>query len=122
MKKLVLLAVTSALLIAPAGAKSKQSVRSLTGCLSKGDSADEFLLTGKNGRTWEMHSNSAVDLASHVGHEVKITGAVSHAKLHNMKEDAKDTASDAGGKHKKAEHGHLEPTKIDMVSNTCTTN
>ena len=120
MNKLFWLLVTSALLIAPAGAKSKQSVRSITGCLSKGDTADEFLLTGKNHSTWEMHSNSAVDLASHVGHEVKITGAVSHPKMHNMKEDAKDTASDAGVKEKRSEHGHLEPTKVDMVSDTCT--
>ena len=120
MNKLILCLAVSALLIAPAAAKSKHSVRSITGCLSKGDSADEFLLTAKNGSTWEMHSNGAVDLASHLGHEVKITGAVSHAKLHNLKEDAKDTAKDAGVKKKNGEHGHLEPTKIDMVSNTCT--
>ena len=120
MNKLFVCLALSALLIAPAAAKSKRSVRSMTGCLSKGDSATEFLLTAKNGSTWEMHSNSAVDLASHVGHEVKITGAVSHAKLHNLKEDAKDTAKDTGVKKKNTEHGHLEPTKIDMVSDTCT--
>jgi hypothetical protein len=31
--------------------KSKAEVRSITGCLSKGDSADEFLLTASDGST-----------------------------------------------------------------------
>ena len=47
--------------------KSKAEVRTITGCLSKGDSADEFLLTAKDGSTWEVRS-STVKLADHVGH------------------------------------------------------
>src|ERR1700758_5458829 len=34
--------------------------------------------------------------APHVGHQVKITGAVTNAKIHNLKEDAKDAAKDTG--------------------------
>jgi hypothetical protein len=49
--------------------KSKSDVRTITGCLTKGDSTDEFLLTGNDGSTWEVRgSKSGVDLASHVGH------------------------------------------------------
>jgi hypothetical protein len=34
-------------------AKEKADARDVTGCLSKGDSAKEFLLTGNDGSTWE---------------------------------------------------------------------
>src|ERR1700746_2211997 len=70
-------------------AKEKADVRDITGCLSKGDSANEFLLTRNDGGTWEVRS-SKVALAEHVGHMVTATGVVSHAAMHNMKEDAKE--------------------------------
>lgn len=101
------------------GSKSKDDVRSITGCLSKGDSADEFQLTADDGSTWEMHNSSAVDLTPHVGHEVKVTGAVTNAKMHNLKEDAKDAAKDTGIKKSATEHGHLKPTDVQMVGDTC---
>ena len=99
--------------------KPKSAVRTITGCLSKGDSADEFLLTGKGGSTWEVRSDK-VALAEHVGHTVKATGVVSHAKMHNMKEDAKDAAVDSGMKKNDAEHGHLTISHLSMVSDSCT--
>ena len=101
-------------------AKSKSDVRTVTGCLTKGDSADEFVLTGTDGSTWEVRgSKSGVDLASHVGHTVSATGVVSHAMAHNMKEDAKDTAHDTGMKKTDREHGHLTITDVKMVGDTC---
>ena len=66
-------------------------MRDVTGCLSKGDSAHEFLLTGNDGSTWEVRS-SRVPLAGHVGPTVTATGVVSNAKIDNMKEDAKEAA------------------------------
>ena len=99
--------------------KSKGDVRSITGCLSKGDSANEYLLTGTDGSTWEIHGNNAVDLASHVGHTIEAKGAVSNAKMHNMKEDAKDAAQDSGMKKSNTEHGHLKVTDVRMVSESC---
>jgi hypothetical protein len=72
-------------------AKDKADVRDITGCLSKGDSAKEFLLTGNDGSTWEVRS-SKVALSEHVGHTVTATGVVSNSTMHNMKEDAKDAA------------------------------
>jgi hypothetical protein len=94
-------------------------VRSITGCLSKGNSANEYLLTGTDGSTWEIHGNNAVDLASHVGHTIEAKGAVSNAKMHNMKEDAKDAAQDSGMKKSNTEHGHLKVTDVRMVSESC---
>jgi hypothetical protein len=99
-------------------AKEKADVRDVTGCLSKGDSAKEFLLTGTDGSTWEVKS-SRVHLAEHVGHTVTATGVVSNAKMHNLKEDAKETAKDSGMKKSDAEHGHMTITDVKMVSESC---
>src|SRR6478609_6079634 len=99
-------------------AKEKADTRDVTGCLSKGDSAKEFLLTGTDGSTWEVRS-SKVALAEHVGHTVTATGVVSNAKMHNMKEDAKDAAKDSGMTKSDNEHGHLKVTDVKMVSESC---
>ena len=88
--------------------------------MSKGDSADEFLLAGNDGSTWEVRrSKSGVDLASHVGHTISATGVVSNAMAHNVKEDAKDAAKDTGMKKNSTEHGHLKITDVRMLSDSC---
>jgi hypothetical protein len=99
--------------------KGKAETRTITGCLQKGDSSDEFNLIANNGSTWEVKS-SQVTLADHVGHTVTVTGAVEHSTAHNLKEDAKDAAHDAGMKKENREHGHLTATDLQMVSGTCT--
>jgi hypothetical protein len=99
--------------------KSKSEVRTITGCLTKGDSAKEFLLTGNDGSTWEVRDNGSANLASHVGHTISAKGVVAHSKMHNMKEDAKDTAKDSGMKKDNSEHGHLKVTDVTMVSDSC---
>ena len=99
-------------------AKDKGEVRDVTGCLSKGESAKEFLLTGTDGSTWEI-KNSGVDLADHVGHTITATGVVSNAKMHNMKEDTQEAVKDSGMTDKNKEHGHLKVTDIKMVSDSC---
>ena len=98
--------------------KGKSDTRSITGCLTQGDSAKEFKLTGDDGSTWELKSSS-VSLSDHVGHMVQVTGVVSNNTMHNMKEDAKDTAHDAGMKKDNSEHGHLTVTNLSMVSDSC---
>jgi hypothetical protein len=98
--------------------KSKGEVRSITGCLSH-KSGDEYLLTGTDGSTWEIHNNNEINLAKHVGHSVEVKGVVSHAKMHNMKEDEKNMAHDAGAKNNTAEHGHLKVTDVRMVADSC---
>ena len=98
--------------------KSKSDTRTITGCLTQGDNASEFLLTGRDGSTWEVRSSS-VSLADHVGHEIQATGVVKNAAAHNMKEDAKDAASDAHMKKDNSEHGHMTVTEVQMVSHSC---
>lgn len=99
---------------------SKGEVRNITGCLTKSGGGDEYLLTGTDGSTWEIHDkNSSTDLAAHANQTVEIRGVVSHAKSHNMKEDAKDMAHDTGATKGHAEHGHLTVTEVHKVSSTC---
>ena len=99
-------------------AKDKADVRDITGCLANGDNAKEFLLTGTDGSTWEVRSTK-VNLASHVGQKVSVTGVVSNATAHNMKEDAKDAAHDMGMNKTNDEHGHLTVTSVKTVSESC---
>jgi hypothetical protein len=99
-------------------AKSKGEVRDVTGCVSKGDDAKEFLLTGSDGSTWEVRSDS-VALANHVGHTVTATGVVSNVKMHNMKEDAQEAVKDSGVTKTNKEHGHMKITDVKMVSDSC---
>lgn len=89
------------------------NLRTLTGCLSKGDEAGEYKLVTPEGNTWEIKTKT-VKLAGHVGHTVTISGRVQHPDMHAAKEKAKETVdSDA------KEHGHLDATDIAMVSDSC---
>ena len=94
------------------------NVRTLTGCLQKGEDSNEYNLVGQDGSTWEVKSD-AVDLASHVGHTVTITGAVAHPTMHGMKEDTKKEAQEHGMDKSATEHGHLTVTNLSMVSSSC---
>src|SRR5437660_5981749 len=116
--QLLLFVILASLTTPFALGKAKGEVRDITGCLSKGDSADEFLLTSNDGSTWEVRS-SRVALADHVGHTVETTGVVSNARAHNLKEDAKQAAHDTGVKKTTSEHGHLKVTDVKMVSESC---
>src|ERR1700730_4518606 len=80
-----------------------KKTRTLTGCLQKGDDANEYKLTTAKGGTWEIKSDS-LNLGDHVGHKVAVTGVVSHAKMHGMKEDAKSEAKDHGVGKDSTEH------------------
>jgi hypothetical protein len=95
------------------GQDKSDDVRSITGCLSKGDSAREFKITGEDGSTWEVTS-ATVRLSPHLGHTVTVSGKVWHPDMHGAKEKAKETV-DADAK----EHGHLKATKVEMVSESC---
>jgi len=105
----------SPLLMAQDTTKQDKSaeVRNITGCLSKGDSANEFKVTASDGSTWDVKSKT-VKLSPHVGHTVTVTGEVSNAAAHGAKEKAKSTM-DADAK----EHGTLNVTKVEMVSESC---
>ena len=98
---------------------SKSAVRTISGCLTKSGSGNEYLLTANDGSTWEIHENSAVDLASHINQTVEAKGVVSNKTAHNMKEDPKQMGHVTGMKNNTAEHGHLKVTDLHKVSDSC---
>jgi hypothetical protein len=87
--------------------------RSVTGCLTTGDSADKFKLTQEDGSTWEIQSKD-VKLSPHGGHTVTVTGKVWHPDMHGAKEKTKEALSPDA-----KEHGHLSATNVTMVSESC---
>jgi hypothetical protein len=95
-----------------------KKTRVLTGCLQKGDDANEYKLTTAKGGTWEIKSDS-LKLGDHVGHTVTITGVVSNATLHGAKEDAKAEAKEHGVDKGSTEHGHMTVTNLTMDSDSC---
>jgi hypothetical protein len=95
-----------------------KKTRTLTGCLQKGDDANEYKLTTAKGGTWEIKSDT-VKLGDHVSHTVTITGVVSNATLHGVKEDAKAEAKEHGVDKDSTEHGHMAVTHLKMVSDSC---
>jgi len=95
-----------------------KKTRTLTGCLQKGEDANEFNLSVKDGGTWEIKSDS-LKLGEHVGHTVKITGVVANATTHGMKEDVKEEMKEHGMDKHTAERGHMTVTDLTMVSDTC---
>ncbi len=95
-----------------------KKTRTLSGCLQKGDDANEYRLTTAKGGTWEIKSDS-IKLGDHVGHTVTITGVVSNAEMHGMKEDAKAESKEHGVDKDSTEHGHMAVTNLKMVSDSC---
>jgi len=95
-----------------------KKTRTLSGCLQKGDDAKEYRLVTAKGATWEIRSDS-LDLGEHVGHTVRVTGVVSNAKMHGMKEDAKEEAKEHGVDKDATEHGHMTVTNLSMVNEKC---
>jgi hypothetical protein len=102
---------------APATAKPIHSQITVTGCLQKGDSADEFAIAGENGKTWELRSHT-VKLGEHVGHTVTITG-VRHqeTKAEEAKEEKTEAKESKEAEAKEA--GDLRVTSLKMVSDSC---
>src|SRR5262249_20804247 len=81
----------------------------VTGCLQKGDEADEFSLTGDDGKLYDLRSSS-VKLAEHVGHKVTVSGKFK-AEAYEKGEEAKE-----GGKK---EAGDIQVATLKMVSSSC---
>jgi len=115
---LFMFAGTTVLATARSKKTTHKKTRTLSGCLQTGDSANEYKLTTKKGGTWEIKSDT-VKLGEHVGHTVTITGVVSNATVHGMKEDVRAEAKEHGIDKDSAEHGHMTVTNLTMVSDSC---
>ena len=94
--------------------KSASQTKTVTGCLQKGDQADQFSITGEDGKSWDLRS-STVKLADHVGHQVTVTGSPTReAKAEEKKEGQVENAA------RKEALGELRVTDLKMVSPSCT--
>jgi hypothetical protein len=90
----------------------------VTGCLQKGDEKDEFVITDKAGKKYELTSKS-VALAEHVGHTVTVKGTTvaeekgeKEAKEEKGEKEEKEEAKEYAG-------GHVLVTSLAMVSPKC---
>jgi hypothetical protein len=93
--------------------KSMGHTKSVTGCLQKGDEPGEFSITGEDGKTWGVRSNT-VKLDQHVGHQVTLTGSPHREEKAETKKEGQ--MEKAAGKE---EYGDLRVTDLKMVSTTC---
>lgn len=93
--------------------EEKGASKTVTGCLQKGDEADEFSLTGDDGKLYDLRSSS-VKLADHVGHKVTVTGSFKPEGDEKDEDEAKE--SKEGGKK---EAGDINVSKLKMVSESC---
>ncbi len=125
MKLRIATAVMALLIFAMAAPIAKSddndsTAKTVTGCLQRGEAANEYTLLAKDGSTWEISSDK-VDLAPHVGHTVTISASPSrvHEKAHEMKEGAKEEMHEHDMKKSNAEHGHLKVDTLTMVSESC---
>src|SRR5579864_8980198 len=108
-KLFVTMIAATALLVLPSigSAKNKSAeVRTLTGCLSAGESGHDYVLKTEDGATWELHSTS-VPLSGHAGHTVTVTGHVRNHMMHGAKEKTKDEMKEHDMDKDAKEHGHL---------------
>jgi hypothetical protein len=92
----------------------------VTGCLQKADEGDEFVITDKSGKKYELISKS-VALAEHVGHTVTVKGtevAAEAAEKNEAKEEKNEKAENEKAEKEEA-HEHVQVTSLAMVSTKC---
>jgi hypothetical protein len=84
---------------------SKSKTITISGCLQKGDEANEFAITAEDGKKYELTSKQ-VALKDHVGHKVTVTGTL-------KKEDEDE------GESKEGWAGQVRVTSMKMISDSC---
>lgn len=92
--------------------QTTDKTKTVTGCLAKGDSPNEFYLTGDDGKKYELRSDK-VSLGDHVGHKITVTGNT----VKESAEEEKGEAKHAEGAENVA--ADLQVTNVKMVSTSC---
>jgi len=93
----------------------------VTGSLQKGDEENEFAITDKAGKKYEITSES-VALADHAGHTVTVKGttvAEDKGEKEAAEEKGEKGAKAEADEAKEYEGGHLQVTSLTMVSPKC---
>ncbi len=85
----------------------------VTGCLQKGDEANEYSITD-NGKTYGLRSTK-VDLSKHVGHKVSVTGTM---RAESEESERSETSEKNEAKEGK-EAGDIRVSNLKMISESC---
>jgi len=94
--------------------KERRKGVSLTGCLVKGDEPREVWLAQKDGTIYGLES-SKIELNTHLGHKVIVTGYI---LPEGKEEDIED--SQKQNKASKRESADFRVFTLKMISKTCT--
>jgi hypothetical protein len=100
--------------------QGKPKLITVTGCLQKGMSETEFILTTKRGKKYEVVSTSLA-LAGHVGHTVTVKGSFAKEQKEMAEAKATEHREQKSGEAKANEGkaGHIAATSLKMVRATC---
>lgn len=90
--------------------KAEGQKATVTGRMQKGDEANEFAISGEDGKTYQLR-NSAIDLSKHVGHKVTITGT--------FNAERKEGKSAEYNQQEATEAGTIRVATLKMVSDKC---
>lgn len=94
-------------------AAAQPMTMTVTGCLQKGTQPGEVTITGADGKSYDLRSDT-LKLAPHIGHQVTVTGTASpETKVEEKKEGQVEKASS------KEAIGNLSVTDVKMISETC---
>jgi hypothetical protein len=107
------------LLLLPGAAQTKKNhktsgTKTITGCLQKGDEANEFSITDADGKTYGLRSSS-VKLGDHVGHKVTVSGRVRPESEENEASEQREKNE----QNEKKEVADIRVTSLKMVSTSC---
>ena len=117
MFSLALVSLVLAFCVSTAGfaqTKTASEKKTVMGCLQKGDEADEFSITGEDGKRYDL-SSSAVDLSKHLGHKVTVAGTFKAESYEKEKGEKAENEKKEGG----SEAGDIRVTSLRMVSDKC---
>jgi len=110
----VVIAITLAATTQAKKSQGTKGTKSVTGCLQKGDKADEFSITDTDGKTYGLRS-STVKLGDHLGHKVTVTGTLRPEREENEANEAKERNE----QNEKKEAGDIRVTSLKMISSSC---
>lgn len=91
--------------------KMHHKTTSVTGCLQKGDEANEYSIKSSNGKMYGLTSTK-VQLSEHVGHKVKVRGYITPESAEGN-EANENAAGEKGGDI------DMTVTSLKMISKTC---
>jgi hypothetical protein len=94
--------------VAQSAKEKRGQIVTITGCVQKGEAADEFAIT-ENGKKYGLKSTT-VKLADHLGHQVTVTGKITRAPGQGEEGEKEEE----GG-----EYADVRVTSLKMISTSC---